>query len=141
MFEFDKLCKEYETLTYDERRLTLSSLSDIVLPAIEKVTHGTESFELLVLASCAADGKLGVEEYSLFKDATGMDFSYDAAEELIKNVKGKNLFDAADVVVDTFGTINPDVKAAMVSFCLCLCSADNKVTLKEKAFIKKLIRQ
>ena len=141
MFEFQKLCKEYEGLTYDERRAVLTELSNIVLPATAAITGGTESFEVLVMASCAADGKLSVEEYSLFKDATGLDLSFDAAKEVIAAVKGKELKEAADLVVDTFGLLDESIKEAMVSFCLCICSADGRVGLRERAFIKKLIKE
>lgn len=141
MFEFQKLCKEYEGLTYDERRAVLTELSNIVLPATAAITGGTESFEVLVMASCAADGKLSVEEYSLFKDATGLDLSFDAAKEVIDALKGKELKEAADLVVDAFGALDEDIKEAMVSFCLCICSADGRVGLRERAFIKKLIKE
>ena len=141
MFEFQKLCKEYEGLSYDERRVILTELSSVILPATAAITGGTESFEILVLASCAADGKLSVEEYSLFKDATGLDISFDAAKEAISALKGKDLLEAADLVVDAFGALDESIKEAMVSFCLCLCSADGRISIHERAFIKKLIKE
>ena len=141
MFEFEKLCHEYEALSYDQRRAVLTELAAAVLPATALITGGTAAFELLVLASCAADGKLSVEEYSLFKDATGFDISYDKAREAVDVAKGKDLREAADLVVDLFGALEPAIKEAMVSFCLCICSADGRIGLRERAFIKKLIRE
>ena len=141
MFEFEKLCKEYEKLSYDERRGVLTELSAVILPVTAVITGGTEAFELLVLASCGADGKLDVEEYSLFKDATGLDISFDAARDAVANAKGKELTEITDIVVDLFGVLEPAIKEAMVSFCLCLCSADGRINLRERAFIKKLIRE
>ena len=34
-----------------------------------------------------------------------------------------------------------DVKAAMVSYCLCICSADKRIGLQERSFIRRLIRE
>ncbi len=140
MFEFEKVCKSYENLSYDERRAILTELSAVILPATTLISGGTEIFELLVLASCAADGRLSVEEYSLFKDATGIDISFDAAKEVVDVAKGKEVREAADLAVDTFGALEPAIKEAMVSFCLCICSADGRIGLRERAFIKKLIK-
>ena len=139
MFEFDALCREYEKLSYDERRTMLTELADDILPALKLVANGTESFETLVMASCAADGKLSIEEYSLVKDATGLDFSFNRVAAEIKAMNVKDIQEAANTVADFLGKISADIKSEVVSFCLCICSADSRVTLKEKKFIKKLL--
>lgn len=140
MFEFDRLCKEYEKLTYDERREMLSELYNDIYPALTAVANGEESFEVLVLASCSADGKLSVDEYSLIRDATGLDFSFDNASGVVSSIGCEDIQKSADGVVDFLGAISSEIKSEMVSFCLCLCSADNRVTMKEKSFIKKLLK-
>ena len=140
MFEFEKVCREYELLTYDERRDILRELADIIVPAVAAITDGTDAFFLLASAACAADGKLGVDEYSLFKDSTGLDISYDEAAETIRQIKGKDLNEQADAVVDMFGTLDEKIKDAMVCYCACICSADNRIGLKERSFIRKLIK-
>lgn len=140
MFEFEKMCKAYETLTYDERADILAQDAEVILPAIEEVTGGTHSFEILVLAACAADGHLDVEEYSLYKDATGMEMSFDEVRDELKTMKTSELMAAADEVVDGFGDLDMEIKESMVSFCLCLCSADGRIGLRERSFIKKLIQ-
>ena len=33
-----------------------------------------------------------------------------------------------------------DICDAMIGFCLCLCSADGRLSLKERSFIKKLMK-
>lgn len=138
--ELEKLFKEYEKLSYDDRRKILTELAKDIIPAVELFTKGREKFELLVMAACSADGKLGVDEYSLIKDATGQDFSYDSAAKKLDDINIKDLQKSADEAVDSFGEISQEIKSAMVSFCLCLCSADNRLTLKEKNFIKKLLK-
>lgn len=140
MFEFEKMVHEYEHLTYDERRDLLTGLTNEMMPLLAAIDSGLEAFEVLVLASCGADGRLDVEEYSLFKDATGIDLGFDSAAELIKSMDKKSIKEAADYVVELFGIVSPELKADMCSFCLCLCSADGKVGLRESSFIRKLIK-
>lgn len=140
MFEFQKLCHDYAKMSYDERLKVLITDSAMILPAINTIGGGIATFVLLVTASCAADGKLTVAEYSLFKDATGLDISYDAAAVVIDAMKGKDLRDVADIVVDAFGDLNEDVKCAMVSFCLCFCTANGRALPSERRFIRQLIK-
>ncbi len=140
MLEMEKLFKEYEKLSYDDRREMLTELAQDIIPVVELMTKGREKFELLVLAACSADGKLGVEEYALVRDATGQDFSFDSLARTLGDIDSKNLQKEADEAVDSFGEISQEIKSEMVSFCLCLCSADNRFTLKEKSFIKKLLK-
>jgi len=140
MFEFEKLVHQYEKLTYDERREQLTVLSAIILPAIDAITGGVEAFTTIVLASCAADGKLDIEEYSLFKDSTNIDISFEDASALVEAAKKDNIGERADNVADVLGMISEDIKVAVVSYCLCLVSADNYVGIRESQFIKKLIK-
>ena len=37
MFEFDKLCREYENLTYEERLDILTDMAGVIVPAIEEI--------------------------------------------------------------------------------------------------------
>jgi len=141
MFEFEKLCHQYEKMTYDERRGLLAELYETINTAIYDIPMGIVGFEILVLAACSADGKLSTEEYALFKDSTGLDLSFDKSQELVKSLDGKSVREEADAIVDVFGTLDPGIKVAMVCFCLCICSADNYISLKESMFIKKLIKE
>ena len=134
MFEFDKLCREYENLTYEERLDILTDMAGVIVPAIEELKGKRKDFFMLVSAACAADGKLDPEEYSLFKESTGLDLDFDEAAETIRQIRGKDLAEQAN-------ELDEDVKAAMVSYCLCICSADKRIGLQERSFIRRLIRE
>ena len=141
MFEFDKLCREYENLTYEERLDILTDMAGVIVPAIEELKGKRKDFFMLVSAACAADGKLDPEEYSLFNESTGLDLDFDEAAETIRQIRGKDLAEQANELVDRFGELDEDVKAAMVSYCLCICSADKRIGLQERSFIRRLIRE
>lgn len=139
MFEFDKLCREYEKLDHDQRLEMLTDLAGVIIPAIEEEDGGIPAFYLLVSAACAADGKLDDEEFTLFRESTGLDLDFDEAAETIRQIRGKDLLNEADELVDSFEHTDEDIKTAMVSYCLCLCSADRRIGLRERSFIRKLI--
>ena len=140
MFEFEKLCHRYEDMTFEERRDELTELSKSIIPALMVLPNGLEAFKILVRAACAADGELQGSEYTLVASATGLDIGYENAENLVKNTNAKALRELADIIVDVFGNLDLNVKADMVSFMLCIVSADNRITLKESMFIQKLIK-
>lgn len=140
MFEFEKLCHHYEDLTYEQRRDELEQLSQRIVPALMLLPNGLEAFKILVRAACAADGELQGSEYTLVASATGLDIGYENAENLVKNTNPKALRELADIIVDVFGGLDLNIKADMVSFMLCIVSADNRITLKESMFIKKLLK-
>ncbi|MBD5414148.1 MAG: TerB family tellurite resistance protein [Treponema sp.] len=140
MFEFQKLCKEYENLTYDERKAILLEDWVKLCPVLGAIPEGIPSFGIVVLAACAADGKLDPAEYALFLEITGVQLSFEDLAATVEFAKGKDLLEAADAIVDTYGDFSEEVKLLMVSFCLCFCSADERITVSEKKFIKKLIQ-
>ncbi len=140
MFEFEKLCHKYEDMTYEERRDELHELSKSIIPALMLLPNGLEAFKILIRAACAADGELQGAEYTLVASATGIDIGFENAEFLVNNTNHKALKELADVIVDIFGNLDLNVKADMVSFMLCIVSADNRITLRESMFIQKLIK-
>ena len=141
MFEFEKLCHHYEDLTYEQRRDELNQLSQRIIPALMLLPNGLEAFKILVRAACAADGELQGSEYTLMLvTALNPYIGYENAENLVKNTNPKALRELADIIVDVFGGLDLNIKADMISFILCIVSADNRITLKESMFIKKLLK-
>ena len=140
MFEFEKLCHKYEDMSFEERRDELTELSKSIIPALMLLPNGIEAFKILIRAACAADGQLQGSEYTLVASATGLDIGYENAEEIVNNTNPKALRELADVIVDVFGDLDLNIKADMVSFMLCIVSADNRITLRESMFIQKLIK-
>ena len=139
---FGKICREYQKLTREELRTMLRQESLIVLPALCAVGggDGINEFIMFVFTACAADGKLDAEEYSLFCEVTGIELAYDDACRLIDVAKTKVAQNAIDNVIDSFGLLSEEVKASMISFCLCFCAANGKITRREKKFLKRLVK-
>ena len=142
MFEFEKLCKEYEALSFDELKQIVANESETILPALEALDgDGLDTFILFVATACAASGKLELGEYKLFEDATGVSTGYEDALAIVDAAKSRDAQEIVDYVVDLFGVLDETVKCSMISFCLAFCAANGQIDAREKRFIRKLVRQ
>ncbi len=138
---FGKICREYKKMTDEERRAMLREDSAVILPAFCALgENGVADFVFFIFTACGADGKLDDREYALLREVTGIELEYSDACALLDAAKTRVAQNAVDAAVDAFGLLSDELKAAMVSFCLCFCSANGKITHKEKKFLKKLIK-
>lgn len=141
MFNFGRICRAYKNMSPEDRRATLIEDAEVILPALASAGgDGATEFIFLVSTACAADGKLSFDEYKLFCDVTGITLNYDAVCAMIDAANTRVAQNLIDSVVDGFGDMDIHVKERMVSFCLCFCAANGKITGDEKRFIKKLIK-
>ena len=141
MFEFDKLCEKYETMSFDDLKTVVVEESAVFMPALLALgSDGVEAFMLFVSAACGASGELELAEYKLFEEATGISVSYEAACALVESAKGKEAQKLIDELVDTLGELDEEIKASMISFTLAFCAANGYIGFSERRFIKKLIK-
>jgi hypothetical protein len=129
-------------MSSEDRRATLIEDASVILPALAALDgdDGVKAFIIIVSTAYAADGKLNADEYRLFCDVTGTTVDYSAACAMIDAANTRVAQNLIDVIVDRFGDIDIRIKESMVSFCLCFCAANGKITREEKRFIKQLIK-
>lgn len=150
MTEFDQLCEEFEAMSPEEYLQTMEDMKADVIPVLAEMRDGEDTalqiFGYFVLASCVADGKLSEEEYMLaaphFEDFFGDRLSYEACKDFVRRNKGEreDLKSFADVMSAFYGRIDEDLKYDMVVICLLVCAADGKISLKERNWIRRIIR-
>ncbi len=141
MFEFEKVCKEYEALSFDQLKTIVSTESSVILPALDELDgDGLSTFILFVATACAASGKLELGEYKLFEEVTGVTVSYEDALAIVDAAKGKDAQERVDAVVELFGVLDEEIKCSIMRFCLAFCAANGEVDSREKRFIRKLLR-
>lgn len=141
MFEFEKMCKAFEEMSNGERKLYLQEQSVNLVKAFESIgTDGLQMFLYFMAMACGADGKLSVEEYSLLQEVTPINLKYSEVEDLINRLNTKDSKDRARWISETVGSLSEEYQDVIISFCLCFCSADKKVSLKERTFIKSLVK-
>lgn len=99
-----------------------------------------------VIASVYADGKLDESEYllmaPLLKAFFGEDFDFEDAKKLAKEWRkeGRAVKKEVDYLVDFLGTLSEELKGDIIFACLLMCAVDGKVSLKEKSYIRQLMR-
>ena len=150
MSDFNKICKVVENLNAVEYAAIITAKTAKIMPALNELTQDTaDSLELLatfMIASVYADGKLDESEYLLLMPALklffGDDFDYDSAKALVKAFKpeGRELKKVVDAVVDLLGELSEELKEDIITVCLLICAIDGKISLKEKRYIKQLIK-
>ena len=150
MREFDKLCKEIEDLDVLSYGAILAEKSVKVLPALSAACggrlNGAEAFATFILGAIAADGKLSEEEYlicypllhAFFGDSVNYDDCRRAA--LLLKPESRELKKAVKDMLDVFGELSEDLKEDIIVICMLICAVDGKISLKEKSWIKKLLK-
>ena len=126
MKEFDQLCKEFEQLDALTYTALLAEKAKKILPALSLVTGDDVSavslFSTFLLGAIAADGRVSEEEYALCYPLLyaffGEEVNYDDCKAAAKAFKAEG----RELV------------------CLMICAVDGKVSMKEKSWIKKLVR-
>lgn len=150
MKDFNELCRSVEELSPLEYAAVLGRTSLKIMPAIRAFSEdGRTCAEVLaafVIASVYADGKLDESEYllmaPLFKAFFGEDFDFEDAKKLAKEWRkeGRAVKKEVDYLVDFLGTLSEELKGDIIFACLLMCAVDGKVPLKEKAYIRQLMR-
>ena len=150
MKDFNELCRSVEELSPLEYAAVVGRTSLKIMPAIRAFSEdGRTCAEVLaafVIASVYADGKLDESEYllmaPLFKAFFGEDFDFEDAKKLAKEWRkeGRAVKKEVDYLVDFLGTLSEELKGDIIFACLLMCAVDGKVSLKEKAYIRQLMR-
>ena len=150
MSEFDRLCKEFENIEYEEYALLLREKSMKVLPALSVITQnglsGIEIFGSFITAAVVADGKLAEEEYNLLYPMLTMFFGenldYEGCKKAVSEMaqENKELKKLTNEMVDVLGILSKDLKEDIIIICMIICAVDGKISLREKLWIKQLIK-
>ncbi len=150
MKEFNELCKEFEQLDAATYTALLAEKSLKLLPALHAVTgdgvDGAALFASFVLGAIAADGKLSEDEYllcyPLLHAFFGDEVNYDDCKTAAKLLRSESraFKKSLDEIVDVLGELSEELKDDIVIVCLMICALDGKISLKEKNWIKKLVK-
>jgi len=150
MSDFTKLCKAAEAINPVDYAAVLTVKSAKILPKLNAITgdraHSAALFTSFLIASVCSDGKIDETEYAvmlpLLKIVFGDDFDYAAAQALARELRpeSRELKKAVNEIVDELGKADEELKDDIVIVCLLICAIDGKITLKEKNYIRQLIR-
>lgn len=148
MFEFKKLCDAYESLSPIEKGIILTEKSVKILAKL----HYLDIPELdpvsalvgFIMGSVVADGKVNEQEYLLIYPALvkafGSDFDFALIKESFrKDADGRKMItEYTREMIAIMDLLDEDLKADVITLCLCVTAIDGKVSLKEKRYINRL---
>lgn len=150
MFEFTKLCHRFETMSSVERAACLADCS-VRITAKLAALDGWEIRPLdalagFIIGSAVADGKLDEREYLLMYPALvhvlGEDFDFASVKASIEGDREgvKALQKDTEEVIRIYNTLDDTLQEDLLLLCLCVTSVDGKITLKEKNYLRRLLR-
>lgn len=150
MKDFNSICKLVEDLSPVEYATVATVKAAKIIPALREISgDGLDSvgmFAAFLVASVYADGKLDESEYLLIlpmlKLCFGEDFDYESTKEIVKAFRpeGNELKKVVNRLVDMIGEFDDELKSDIITLSLLVCAIDGKISLKEKKYIKQLIR-
>ena len=151
MREFDKICKGIDNLSVAEYTTILAAKSMKLLAELKLLTadgiEGDMAFITFIIGSVVADGKLSEEEYLLIYPLLEQYFGDEVNYEDCKKLVRKSLSDNRDIknivnaMTDIFGQLSDELKEDAITVCLLICSVDGKISIKEKMWVKQLIKE
>ncbi len=150
MSDFNKLCRAAEELNPLEYSAIITAKTVKIVPALKALTDKPEEvlelFATFMIASVYADGKLDESEYLLMLPALklffGDEIDFESAKAVVKAFRpeGRELKKVVDDLVDLLGEVSAELKDDIITVCLLICAVDGKISLREKQFIRQLIR-
>ena len=150
MNDFNKLCKEFESIDAATYSTILAEKSLRIVPALMAITEdglsGAEIFASFIMGAIAADGKLSEEEYMLVYPMLHLFFgdnvNYDDCKKAVRSLRheGKELGKIVDEMVDVIGLLSEDLKDDIIIVIMLITAVDGRISLREKNWIKKLIK-
>ena len=136
-----------DPLTYS---VLLAEKSLKIIPALALIEQSGVSavadYATFILGAMAADGRLSEDEYlvcePLLKAFFGESIDYATCKSMVKMLRSetRELKRAVASMVDIFGQLSEELKSDIILVCMMICAIDGKISLKEKMWIKQLIR-
>ena len=150
MFEFSKLCKEFESLTVLERGVIMTGKSAEIFAKLRKLNMpGVDPVQTLagfILGSVVADGHVNEQEYLLIYPALlhtfGDDFDFESIKQSFKDDRdGRNAVkEYTQEMLSLISLADESLIEDVVMLCLCVVSVDGRISPREQRYIRKLCK-
>ena len=150
MFEFSKLCKEFEALSALERGVIMTGKSAEIFAKLRKLNlPGVDPVQTLagfILGSVVADGHVNEEEYLLIYPALihtfGDNFDFESIKKSFETDRdGRNAVkEYTQEMLSLISLADESLIEDVVLLCLCVVSVDGKISPREQRYIRKLCK-
>ena len=133
----NEILQDYVNLSYEELLGVASHAAKTVVPFFNNAVEDGNGaiFTISFIGTClASDGQLSALEKKFVCDLFGLDAQ--TVEGIVASINSE-IVRIVDEVFDSIPT--DEVKAALLSFCLCFLAVDERISREEVALIQKLI--
>ena len=150
MFEFQKLCSEIEALTPSQRAVLLGEKSVAVIKGLRQLEF-KEFDPVIILASfiigsVVSDGTVSEKDYlfiypslaKAFGDQCNL-YEIKSSIKISKDIK-KAIAEYTKDLLRILSEADDELGNDIISLCLLVTSADGKISLKEKRYIRQLCK-
>lgn len=148
MFEFAKLYSAFERSSAAERALLLTERSSELLKVLQSVsiadTNAATVLAGFIVGSFTFDGRIKENEYLMIyptlANVFGCDFDFASIKgRFVSSAEGKRaIADYTEKMLCLLNLMNSDMKRDIIMLCLCIVAVDEKVSLKEKCYIRRI---
>ncbi|MBQ4067362.1 MAG: hypothetical protein IJD22_06945 [Clostridia bacterium] len=136
MANLTEILQNYANADYDVLVSMAQKSLTKILPACKKVDKENDGFLMvsgIVLSAVGADGKLSELEKKFVCDVLGI-------KEATFNNFIKLYDDSFAAVVDKFAdSLDEDTKALTLTLVACIAACDERITVEESSFIRKIL--
>lgn len=150
MFDFTKLCNEYEKLPAVKRGVMLADKAVSVFARLRLLgveeTDAKRTMAAFIIGSIVSDGVIDEREYLYMYPALvrcfGEDFNFAEIKNAVENDKKgrKTVIGYIHDMMDIISVADENLQTDIVSVCLLIATVDGKISLKERRYIKKLLK-
>lgn len=150
MFEFQKLCREIEALSPSKRAMLLSEKSIAVIKGLRELgameTDPVVILASFIIGSVVSDGSISEKDYLFIypslQKAVGNECDLAAIKRSVKVSKDiqKTIAVYTQELLAIISEADEQLGNDLISLCLLVTSADGKISLKEKRYIKQLCK-
>ena len=148
MFEFKKLCKEFEKLTPAERGVLLTETSVSVIKGLKELSdeNPVDTLAAFIIGSVVSDGTISEKDYlfiypSLMKafgnacDIAGIKHSFKVSRDARREIA-----DYTKTLLGLIALADEELQKDIITLCLLVTSVDGKISLREQQYIKQLCK-
>lgn len=150
MFEFEKLCHEVEALTPAQRGVLLAEKALTVAAGLDELNitdaRPIEVLASFIIGSVVSDGSISEKDYlgiypALVKafgeacDLAGIKNSFKVSKSVRDDINAYT-----QRMISIISQVDVDLANDIILLCLIITSADGKVSLRERRYVKKLCK-
>lgn len=148
MVDFQKLCDEYENLTFPQRVKALADKSIKVFSRLSAMdidlAAAKNTLAAFILGSIVNDGELNEMQYLLMYPSLmrvfGERCDFSDVKSLFESnlAANRNLEDNELQMLKLLSLVDDDVRRDIIAICIMVINVDGKIPSEEKQYIKKL---